>query len=196
MASVRTEVLPSDPSCLPAIFRGRASRLAGLCIATAMIAGVVAPPAHAMTRTEKTFNSWTVVCVENENQPKQCSMLQTVQRQQPNQGFLLIWSISTGQGDGNKELTEAVTVPANVSIKEGIRLFIGDGDPVTLGYDLCGPRVCIARTPFTPETVATIKGSKKASASYVQASKQLVQVDLDLTAFSDAYDYLVQQLSS
>ena len=196
MASVRSEVLPSNPSGLPAIFRGWLPRLAGLCISTAMIAGMVAAPAHAMTRTEKTFNSWTVVCVENENQPKQCSMLQTVRQQQQNQGFLLIWSISTGQGDTNKELTEAVTVPANVSIKEGIRLFIGDGDPVTIGYDLCGPRVCIARTPFTAETVATVKSSKKASASYVQASKQLVQVDLDLTGFTDAYDYLVEQLSS
>ncbi len=196
MASVRSKMAPSNPSRLPAIFRSWLSRLAGLGISTAMIAGVVASPAHAMTRTEKTFNSWTVVCVENENQPKRCSMLQTRQRQQPNQGLLLIWSISTGQGDGNKDLTQAVTVPANVSIKEGIRLFIGDGDPLTLGYDLCGPRVCVARTPFTPELIATIKSSKKASASYVQASKQLVQVDLDLTGFADAYDYLVEQLSS
>jgi invasion protein IalB len=86
-------------------------------------------------------------------------------------------------------------VPAGISIKEGIRLFVGDGDPQTLGYDVCGPRVCLARSPFDSALAETIKAASKASASYVLGSKQLMQVEFDLTGFAAAYDYFVSQLS-
>ena len=195
MPCLRSQFVRFTPAPLAAIFGRCLTRLASAALITGVIAGAAAPPALAMTRTEKTFDSWTVVCVENDDNTKHCSMLQSRLREQ-NKGLLLLWSIAANDAKDSKDLMQGVTVPAGVSIKEGIRLFIGDGDPLTLGYDLCGPRVCIARAPFTPELVATIKSSKKASASYVQASKQLVQVDLDLTGFSDAYDYLVAQLSS
>ena len=86
-------------------------------------------------------------------------------------------------------------MPAGISIKEGIRLFIGDGDPETLGYDICGPRVCIATGPFGADLADSIKGAAKASASYVLGNKQLMQVNFDLAGFAEAYDYLVAQLS-
>lgn len=157
----------------------------------ALLAAASAMPAAAATKTEKTFASWTVVCIENDQEAKHCSMFQSRIRAQDKR-LALLWTISAGD-DGR--LIQALTVPVGISIKEGIRLFIGDGDPETLGYDVCGPRVCIARADLGQELAATIKGAGKASASYVLGNKQLMQVNFDLDGFGEAYDYLLAQLS-
>jgi invasion protein IalB len=64
-----------------------------------------------------------------------------------------------------------------------------------VAYDLCGPRLCVATAGIDAKFLSLVKASKKAVASYVQASRKLVQANLDLARFSEAYDYLVQQLA-
>ena len=160
-----------------------------LAAAPAMLS---APAASAATRTEKSFGSWDVICVQqDDNTPKRCTLLQSRVKPDGKQ-VVLVWSISSGN---KSELTQAVTVPAGVSVKEGVRLFIGDAEPLTMAYDVCGPRVCVAKGEVDDKLVGAIKASQKASASYVQMSKQLLQVGLELTGFTDAYDYFLKQLS-
>ena len=152
-------------------------------------------PAIAATRIEQTFGSWKVVCVEPDNEAKRCSMFQShVQaNQQTNRRRLVLrWRVSINK---DREQTQAVVVPAGVSIKEGVRLFFGDAEPTVIGYSFCGPRVCVASAPLDAKAVAAIKATKKASASYVRGSKQLAQVPLDLNGFAQAYDFLTKQLS-
>jgi invasion protein IalB len=169
---------------------GRVGRLALLTATLAGIGSVAAAgTAHAVTRVEKTFGSWAVVCVEEDDGTKRCSMLQ--QRANQQRQVVFIWSINA---DAEKKLTQSLTVPAGVSIKEGVRLFLGEADPVTFPYDACGPRVCIATMPLDDIGVQTIGASEKASANYVQASKRLVQIDLDTAGFTDAMTYFRQQL--
>ncbi len=155
-----------------------------------LLAYAVAPSAEAATRTEKTFDAWTVICVEGDDQAKRCSLMQSRVRAQDKK-LALLWTISAR----GEELGQALTVPVGISIKEGIRMFIGDGDPQIFGYDVCGPRVCIARGDFSPDLALALKGASKVSASYVLGSKQLMQVEFDLSGFSEAYDYFVGQLS-
>ena len=160
--------------------------------AAAVAATLHTPPASASTRTEKTFGSWDVVCVqEDDNAPKRCTLLQS-RVEAESKKVVLIWSISSGN---KNELIQAVTVPAGVSVKEGVRLFIGDAEPLTMAYDICGARVCIAKAPLDDKLVGVMKASQKASASYVQMSKQLLQVNLELTGFADAYDFFLKQLA-
>lgn len=176
--------------------RPRFSTMAAHLTITAVLAGVMATSstgaASAATRTEKSFGNWDVICVqEDDNAPKRCTLLQSRVKSDDNK-VVLIWSISSGN---KNELIQAVTVPAGVSVKEGVRLFIGDAEPLTMAYDICGARVCIARAPLDDKLVGVIKASQKASASYVQMSKQLLQVNLELTGFADAYDFFLKQLS-
>ena len=173
---------------------GRPFQAVGALLATSL-AIATALPAHATTKTEKTFGSWTVACVEPDNEDKRCSMIQSQVQQdaQTNrQKLVLRWTISTNK---NHEQTLGFVVPTGVSVKDGVRFFLGEADPIVVTYNFCGPRVCIASAPLDTKVVATTKASKKASASYVLGSKQLVQVQLDLNGFGEAYDYLVQQLS-
>jgi invasion protein IalB len=163
-------------------------------VGAALIAGLVFAPnlaAHAMTRTEKTFGSWDVVCVQADGGANRCSMLQT-RADAKTKRIVLVWSITSND---KKTIIQAVTVPAGVSIKEGVRVFVGDKDVITIGYDTCGPRLCIATVPLDPKLVVSIKSSQKASMSYVLADKQLVQVNVDLNGFAEAYDYFTSQTS-
>jgi invasion protein IalB len=168
-----------------------AARLLVAALGVTSLAALSVAPASAASRTEKSFGNWAVICVQkDDNAPKRCTLIQS--RTQADNKVVLIWSINSGN---DKELTQAVTVPAGVSVKEGVRLFIGDAEPLTMAYDICGPRVCVAKGALDDKLVGIIKGSQKASASFVQMSKQLQQVNLELTGFADAYDYFLKQLS-
>ncbi len=163
--------------------------------AAALLVALTLLPASAATRTEKVFGKWAVVCDQPDNGPKTCSMVQThvapVKNTNKNR-LVLRWTISINK---DREQTQALVVPPGVSIKEGVRLFLGDAAPKTIEYTFCGARLCLATAPFDAKEASAVKDSKKASASYVRGSKQLVQVPLDLTGFGEAYDFIVQQLS-
>jgi invasion protein IalB len=164
-------------------------------LSTLALVGLLPRLAIAETKTEKTFGGWTVTCMEADKTPKSCSMIQslaTVDKQTNRKRIVMRWAISNNK---SHEQTQAVVVPTGVSIKEGVRLFLGEAEPLVIAYSFCGPRVCIGSSPLDAKFLAAIKASKKASASYVLGSKQLVQVPLDLTGFSEAYDYFVQQLA-
>jgi invasion protein IalB len=113
-------------------------------------------------------------------------------RQTRRRDLVLRWSVSTNK---EREQTISFGVPAGISVKEGVRLSLGEAEPVVIGYSFCGPRMCLATSPLDAKMVAAIKAGQKASASYVLGSKRLMQVDLDLKGFGEAYDYLVQQVS-
>lgn len=155
-----------------------------------------APPTAAAVRINKTFGSWSVVCIEAEDGSKRCSMSQThaqANQQTKQRRLVLRWTISIGK---NQEQTQSLAVPAGVSIKEGVRVFFGDAEPIVISYSFCGPRLCVATAPLDAKAIAAIRGSQKASASYVRGSKQLAQVQFDLKGFAEAYDFLAKQLSS
>jgi invasion protein IalB len=168
----------------------------GVVVFFVMFAGASsAPPTRAQERIQKTFGSWTVVCVVPENGVKRCSMVQQVgqvDKQTNRRRVLLRWVISTNK---NQEQTQVLAVPAGVSIKEGIRLFLGDAEPIVIGFTACGSRMCIAESSLDAKGLAAIRASKKASVSYVRGSKQLAQLQLDLNGLGEAYDFLTQQLS-
>src|SRR5262249_44371642 len=100
-----------------------------------------------------------------------------VDKQTNRKSLALRWTIST---DEKHEQTMGFMVPSGVSIKEGVRFFLGDAEPVVVAYTFCGPRICVASTSLDAKTIGATKARKKASASYVLGSKQLMQVQLDL----------------
>jgi invasion protein IalB len=180
----------SSPKCRISAF-GAACRL----VTAVTLLAITGLPVNSATRTEKAFGNWAVVCIDQEKEGKSCSMMQShVQpiKDTNRRNLVLRWAISINK---NGEQTQSLVVPTGVSIKDGVRLFLGDAAPTVIAYSFCGPRVCLATTPVDAKLAAGIKASSKASASYVRGSKQLVQVPLDLKGFGEAYDFIVQQLS-
>jgi invasion protein IalB len=188
-------VVQSSPNGRVRSAFGQVFRAVGPVALIAMALAAGASLSAAATKTETTFGSWAVVCLEPDNQPKSCSMMQShvaTDKQTNKKRMVLRWAISL---NNNREQRQALMVPVGVSIKEGVRLFLGDAQPIVIGYSFCGPRMCVASALLDAKFIAAIKASKKASASYVLGSKQLVQVPLNLNGFGEAYDFLVQQLS-
>jgi invasion protein IalB len=173
----------------------RATTCCGGAVGAAFLVALTIWPASAATRVEKTFGKWSVVCVQPDNEPKTCSMVQThVQpiKNSNKNSLVLRWTISVNK---DREQTQSLVVPPGVSIKEGVRLFLGDAEPKMIEYSFFGRRLCLATAPFDAKAAATVEASKKVSASYVRGSKQLVQVPLDLSGFREAYDFIMKQLS-
>jgi invasion protein IalB len=179
------------PSALGGAFR----TIGAVAVLMMGFATLSASPASAAEKIEKTFGKWDVVCVDTDKEPKACVMRQTVvavNKQTGRRAMVLRWAISTNK---NHEQTQQLLVPVGVSIKEGVRLFLGAGEPIVIPYDICGPRICIAKAPLDAKGIAAIKAGKKVSVSYVRGNKKLQQLDLDLNGFSEAYDFLTRQVS-
>ena len=153
------------------------------------VAALVATPASATTRVEKTFGKWVVACVDSDAGARSCSMTQQVAAPAPARGYTLVAVIRGSKA----QQTLALLAPTGVSLKDGITLSLGD-PPTNLAYSECGPRVCAASIPFDSKLLAALKGSPKVLASYVLGNKKLVQATVDLATFGDGYAYFASQL--
>jgi invasion protein IalB len=147
---------------------------------------VATTPAPAATRIQKTFGDWLVTCVDSGDQ-KHCAL--DTRAVTKNKVTAFIWTMAVV----NKQMKSTLLVPANVSLPEGIRLSIGNANPETAPYSTCGPRWCRADLPLDAALVKKISAAQKATANFVTAGKRLVQVELNLAQFAQAYQYLYDQ---
>lgn len=167
------------------------SKLVALGAAACMIAGLSAVPSAATTKTEQTFGSWNVTCVQD-GASKRCQLAQSRVAGQKRQ-VVFVWSVSTNP---SKQLMNSIMVPPGVSIKEGVRVSVGNKPPTTVPYDVCGARGCIATFPMDAATLQAMSTSPTASSNYVMANRKLQQVQVDLKEFPKAYEYFKSQLTS
>jgi invasion protein IalB len=182
-------------NCISSAWREIPQVIAALAFVVATLAIATSSPVSAAKQIEQTFGTWVVTCTEPDQGGKSCSMMQSAVRPVPQsnkKALVLRWAISI---DAKRQLTQTLIVPTGVSPKEGIRLFLGEAEPIVIQYSFCGPRICFASEPLDAKLAASIKASKKVSASYVRGSKKLVQVELDLKGFDEAYEFIVHQVS-
>jgi invasion protein IalB len=157
-----------------------------LCALTCIELGISLEPTRAATRVEKTFGSWLVTCVDN-GKKKNCTLGTRAVTKENKIAF--IWNISLV----DKQLKSRFLVPTGVSLLEGVRFSVGNANPITAAYNVCGRRICIADFPIDQALIGKIRGSKSAKADFVTGNKKTVQVELDLTEFPKAYDYFYTQ---
>ena len=169
----------------------RVSRLAVVCVMSAGLA-LASTPASSATKTEQTFGAWKVTCVQDAGQPKRCQMAQP-RTAGPKKQVVFLWSVST---NASKQLMNNIMVPPGVSIKEGVRVSVGTKPPTTVPYDICAARGCLATFPMDAATLQAMSTSPMANSNYVQASRKLMQVQVDLKDFAKAYEYFKTQLTT
>jgi invasion protein IalB len=143
----------------------------------------------AATKVEKTFGAWLVTCIED-NGAKRCSMSQQRMTEKAKQ-VVFVWIIGS---TATKELVNNLTVPSAVSIKEGIRVSIGAKPQIMVPYDVCLQGRCVGKFPLDAAVLQTMSSSASATATYVLASRKLMQIQVDLKDFPKAYEYFKSQL--
>ncbi|MGQ0741352.1 MAG: invasion associated locus B family protein [Alphaproteobacteria bacterium] len=160
--------------------------------ALAAALGLFVTPASASTKTEQTFGSWKVTCMQDTGQPKRCSMAQPRVAGEKKQ-IVFVWVVHT---NASRELMNSIQVPAAVSIKEGVRVSIGNKAPVTVPYEVCASGRCVASFNMDGATLQAMSSSQAANANYVMFNRKLQQVQVDLKEFAKAYEYFKGQLTS
>lgn len=141
--------------------------------------------ALATTKIEKTFGAWRVFCVEDKGD-KRCTMTQARALAQSKQ-LAVAWSVARSP---KGKAVNTLILPTGVSIPEGVRVGVGGKTPSTIGYSVCGARACQASV-ILDDSVLTSEGIL--NISYVRANKQLVQAQIELKGYAEAYGYLVEQ---
>lgn len=163
---------------------------AALVLSLLALVSAAMTPAAAVTRVQKTFGKWVVTCVDNDNNARTCSMSQSQAAAGATQGTALVLTV---RGSKDKPTLVAV-VPTGVSVQDGVTLNPGgDVQPMALPYTFCGPRVCVSSSPLDGKLLTALKAGQKLLANYVLGNKKLVQVNVDLAGFGDAYAYLASQ---
>jgi invasion protein IalB len=165
-----------------------------LGLASLMLAGVIGTivdsgAASATTRTQKTFGKWLATCIDDDKGGRRCSL--TLSQFDPKTRRPIIIVTINGTKEGQNL---GLVVPTGISVKDGVSVSFGGGAATTVAYSTCGPRVCYAGVPLDQKLVATLKSQPKGTANYVLPNKKMVQVDVDVTGFTDGYAYLLSQL--
>ncbi len=167
-------------------------RAVAICLAACLSIGLSAQANQSATpsstKVEKTFGAWTVTCIENAGQ-KRCSLYERLGTQKKQ--LIFVWSVET---NADKQMVNTLAILTGVSIKEGVRVSIGSGAARTVPYDVCTPRGCFATFPLDAATLQAMNASPQISANYVEASRKLVQLQIDLKDFPKAYEYFKSQL--
>jgi len=168
--------------------------VSALTVACVMSAGLVlgAGSTVAATKTEQTFGMWKVTCVQDANRPKRCQLAQP-RTAGPKKQVVFAWVVAT---NASKQLMNTVEMPAAVSIKEGVRVSIGNKVPTTVPYDVCVRGRCLATFAMDAATLQAMSTSPTATANYVMYNRKLQQVQIDLKDFAKAYEYFKGQLTS
>ncbi len=171
----------------------------GFAVGAAAVAAAFCAPTMAQqqpaqngtaTKVEKAFDGWLVTCLENAN-GKRCSMRQTRVMPKTKQ-VVFAWTVVAGQ---DKKLVNVLTTPTGVSLQDGIRLSLGQSEPVQVSYSACGPRICQGTMPLDDALLQRLEGNPKVAVNFVLANKRLVQTEIDLKGFSNAYAYMTDQLN-
>jgi invasion protein IalB len=158
----------------------------------ALAAALATASALAATKTEQTFGAWKVTCMQDTGQPKRCAMQQPRVAGEKKQ-VVFAWTVHT---NASRELMNSIQVPAAVSIKEGVRVSIGNKPAVTVPYDVCASGRCVASFNMDGAMLQAMSSSQTANANYVMFNRKLQQVQVDLKDFAKAYDYFKGQLTS
>lgn len=171
---------------------GASKRLGSLICAAVVVVVWGAGDMGAQTRTERFFDDWKVLCVENADGDKQCSMNQTLVQTNPRREVFR-WTILVDQ---QKQLTNVLSAPLGVALKPGLELTLGESEPISVPYEVCGRRWCQARLPMSDDIWSRMASGEAVNAVYVNRRGQRLRLEPTVRGFREAIDYLQSQIGS
>ena len=152
-------------------------------------------PAEAADRVQETFGTWAVNC-STTGEGKLCAMSQTLSARRPanaeQQGnvFAVAMSLAGGSADA---LTARVVTPIGTLLDRGVTLTLA-GNDVAIPYRRCQPRRCFAPFAASAEQIEAMRGGESMTVTYVAPSGRPLQLEISLSGFSAAHDFIRQYL--
>lgn len=147
------------------------------CAAVAQTKGDKPSPGTTVTTTTTTYDGWTVVCsAAGKEKAKSCTANFRVVNQQ-NGANILVWMF--GFNAKGEPMTEVFTFP-DVVIKPGVRISLGEGEPMTAGFVSCSSGGCKASMALDGDAVALLKSAKTARMDITRTDGKVVQFKMEV----------------
>lgn len=160
-----------------------------------LLACALAPlQSQATTRIQKTFDKWTVSCVEPEESVKRCSLTQSFRGKNQKTGqpvFIFSWSVSRDAGGATKAFLRA---PLGVDLKSAINVQFPDLNPIAVSYLVCNRRGCFGELGLDKAWTRELERQKALLVEYRIRNGQAVKLEMDLTGFTKAHAFFNAQL--
>lgn len=132
----------------------------------------------------ETYGPWVVACGAERTG---CHMFQALQRAKDNARLVQMTVFAPAEGS---QLMRAL-VPLGAKISAGAVVQVDENPPVTMPFDSCWQRGCIAELALTAELEAQLRGGEKLAVSVEAADTgRTVRFELALKGFAKAVDRL------
>lgn len=159
-----------------------------LCLATPL-------QAQATTRIQKTFDKWTVACVEPEESKNRCNLAQSFTGKVQKTGknvFIFSWTLTRDPEGSEKAVLRA---PLGVDLGNGINVQFPGIERVRTDFFVCNRRGCFAEIPMDKAWERELSRKETLKIAYKLRNGREVEVDLDLKGYGDAYGFFNAQLN-
>jgi invasion protein IalB len=145
-----------------------------------------APSAGTPDLPPLTYSPWTKVCLKGqENNAQQVCF--TGKEGRMDTGMLVIGAVLI-EPEGTTTKTLRVTLPLGMSLPQGTRAIVDQGQPMTAPYMICFPNGCMADYEASGELIGKLKKGQSLVIQGINSQGQAVSLPLPLPDFAKAYD--------
>jgi invasion protein IalB len=133
-----------------------------------------------------TYSPWTKVCLKGQEANAQ-QVCFTGKEGRVDTGMLVIGAVLI-EPEGAPTKTLRVTLPLGMSLPQGTRAIVDQGQPMTAPYMICFPNGCMADYEASGELIGKLKKGQSLVIQGINSQGQAVSLPVPLPDFAKAYD--------
>jgi invasion protein IalB len=133
-----------------------------------------------------TYSPWTKVCLKGPETNAQ-QVCFTGKEGRVDTGMLVIGAVLI-EPEGAAAKTLRVTLPLGMSLPQGTRAIVDQGQPMTAPYMICFPTGCMADYEASGELIGKLKKGQSLVVQGINSQGQAVSLPVPLPDFAKAYD--------
>lgn len=153
--------------------------------------GPVAPgQAAAAPEDGEKFKDWSARCQKVKDSDREICHIYQQLVQKKDEKLVPVMKVIAGflTADGKPALF--VTVPLGVSLPQGLKVRVDDGETVSFQYSHCLTSGCIGAVVLTEDLVAEMKSGKQAIFTIYSGTQQDVSIAVSLLGFTAGFSTL------
>lgn len=161
-------------------------------MACLLISGAAAfsPPAASAPEDGQKFKDWSARCeIPKGANRERCYIFQRLVTRKDDD-YLPVLHVLVGYitADGRPGLF--ATVPLGVSLPQGLKLSVDNGEAVSFGYSHCNNQGCLGALALSDDLIARMKAGKQALITFHSGAQQPVTISVSLQGFTAGFNAL------
>jgi invasion protein IalB len=133
-----------------------------------------------------TYSPWTKVCLKGQEANAQ-QVCFTGKEGRMETGTLIIGAVLI-EPEGSTSKVLRVTLPLGMSLSQGTRVIVDQGQPLSAPYMICFPNGCMADYEASTELIGKMKKGQSMVVQGINGQGQAVSLPVPLPDFAKAYD--------